>query len=175
MKKTKKVALGGILAALSLCVMLLAYFPYLTYALPALAGAFLLVAVQELGVKWAFSVYVAVAALSLLMCEKEAAVMFALIFGIYPVFKGMFDRLQPRLVRVLAKQAALNVAAVAAYWLVVSIFRIPMDDLGLIGQYGPWVLLVMFNIAFLPYDYCMTYVLLWYQIHLRKKVWKMLK
>ena len=175
MKNTRKVALGGIIAALSLTVMLLAYFPYLTYALPALAGAFLLIAVQEIGVKWAFLVYAAVALLSMLMCEKEAAVMFTFIFGLYPVFKGMFDRLQPRLVRVLVKQVVFNIAVIVAYLLVVTVFRIPMDDMGLIGQYGPIVLLVMFNIAFIPYDYCMTYALLWYQIHLRSKLRRLLR
>ena len=170
MKKTRKVALGGIIAALSLSVMLAAYFPYLTYALPALAGMLLLVVVQEMGAKWAFLVYAAVAMLSLLMCEKEAAVMFVFLFGPYPVFKGFLDRLRPRPVRVLVKQACFNAAAILAYFLVITVFQIPMDDMGLIGEYGPIVLLVMGNIAFILYDYCMTYALLWYQIHLRARL-----
>lgn len=175
MKSTRKVALGGMIAALSLTVMLMAYFPYSTYALSALAGMLLLIAVQELGVKWAFSVYVVVAILSLLMCEKEASVMFVFIFGPYPVFKGFFDRIRSRVARVLAKQACFNVAAILAYLLVITVFRIPMDDMGLIGQYGPGILLLMGNVAFLPYDYCMTYALLWYQIHLRSKLWRLLR
>lgn len=175
MKKTRKVALGGIIAALSLTVMLMAYFPYLTYALPALAGMLLLIVVQELGVKWAFLVYAAVALLSLLMCEKEAAVMFVFLFGPYPVFKGILDRFRPRAVRILVKQVCFNVAAILAYLLVVTVFRIPMDDMGLIGEYGPIVLLAMGNVAFVLYDYCMTYALLWYQIHLRSKLWRMLR
>ena len=170
LKKTRKVALGGMIAALSLAVMLAAYFPYLTYALPALAGMLLLVIVQEIGPKWAFMVYVAVGLLSLLMCEKEAAVMFVFLFGPYPVFKGFFDRLRPRVVRVLVKQVCFNVVAILAYWLVITVFQIPMDDMGIIGEYGPIVLLVMANIAFVLYDYCMTYAVIWYQIHMRAKL-----
>ena len=167
MKKTSRVALGGMIAALSLAVMLAAYFPYLTYALPALAGMLLLVIVQEIGVKWAFLVYAAVGLLSLLMCEKEAAVMFVFLFGPYPVFKGFLDRLRPRPVRVIAKQACFNIVAILAYWLVITVFQIPMDDMGLVGEYGPIVLLVMGNIAFVLYDYCMTYAAIWYQAHMR--------
>ena len=159
LKKTRKVALGGMIAALSLAVMLAAYFPYLTYALPALAG---MLSCSLLCRRWGqsglFPVYVAVGLLSLLMCEKEAAVMFVFLFGPYPVFKGFFDRLRPRVVRVLVKQACFNVVAILAYWLVITVFQIPMDDMGIIGEYGPIVLPAMANVCIcavrLLYDLC---------------------
>ena len=175
MKKTYKVALGGMIAALSLTVMLAAYFPYLTYALPALAGMFLLVVVQELGTKWAFLVYVAVGLLSLLLCEKEAAVMFVFLFGPYPVFKGTLERIKPKPLRFFIKQVCFNIVAILAYMLVVFVFQIPMDDMGIIGEYGPWILLAMGNVAFVLYDYCMTYAMIWYQIRLRKRVWRLFR
>ena len=175
MKKTRKVALGGMIAALSLTVMLAAYFPYLTLALPALAGMLLLIIVQEISVKWAFLVYVAVGLLSLLLCEKEAAVMYVFLFGPYPVFKGFLDRIHPRVVRILVKLVCLNAAAILGYLLVILVFQVPVDQMGLVGEYGPLILLGMLNIAFGPYDYCMSNALVWYRLHMRAKLLRLFR
>lgn len=175
MKKTRKIALGGIIAALSLAVMLTAYFPFLTLALPALAGMFLLVIVEEMGVKWALLVYAAVALLSMLLCEKEAAVMYVFLFGLYPVFKGILDRLRPRVVRILVKFVCLNAAAALGYLLVIWVFQVPVDQMGMVGEYGSLVLLGMLNIAFGPYDYCLSSVLVWYRCRMRSKLLRLLR
>ena len=175
MKKTRKIALGGIIAALSLAVMLTAYFPFLTLALPALAGMFLLVIVQEMGVKWALLVYAAVALLSMLLCEKEAAVMYVFLFGPYPVFKGILDRLRPRVVRILVKFVCLNAAATLGYMLVIWVFQVPVDQMGMVGEYGPLVLLGMLNIAFGPYDYCLSSALVWYRCRMRARLLRLLR
>ena len=92
MKKSGRVALGGMMASLSLVVMLAAYFPYVTYALPALAGCFLVIISIEINKKWAFVVYAAVGALSFLVCEKEAAVLYIFFFGYYPILKAVFEQ-----------------------------------------------------------------------------------
>lgn len=65
--------------------------PIGTYALPAIAGVLLIVAVIEIGAKWAWMIYAAVAVLSLLFAaDKEAALLFVLFFGYYPVLKSFF-------------------------------------------------------------------------------------
>ena len=81
MKKSKRIALCGMLSALSLVIMLVAYFPYLTYTLPALAGIMFAIVMVEIGPKWAWGSFVTTAILSLLLCEKEAAVIFVAFFG----------------------------------------------------------------------------------------------
>ena len=71
-----KTALGGMLTALSVvCMFLTNVIPVAEYALPALAGVVIMVAVVELGYKGACMVYAASAALSLLLVSNLEAVL----------------------------------------------------------------------------------------------------
>lgn len=55
MKNTYKIALGGMITALSVLLMFLTgLFPMATYALPAIAGVLLISAVIEIGSGYAF-------------------------------------------------------------------------------------------------------------------------
>ena len=78
MKQSSKCAIGGIVAALSLVLMIsVAIFPFMEYALPAVAGALTIFMVIETDKKWAFGVYTTVAILGLLLVpNKEVAVMY---------------------------------------------------------------------------------------------------
>ena len=67
MKRTAKIAVSGVLGALSLVCLLLTVFPFATYALPALASVFFIPIVIECGRRWAVGLYIAVAFLALLM------------------------------------------------------------------------------------------------------------
>ena len=94
--KSKKVAFGAVVAALSLVFMLLtAVLPVGTYALPCFAGILLVIIVIEFGVPWAVGVYAGVSVLSfLLVSDKEAALYYALILGNYPILKNFFERIK---------------------------------------------------------------------------------
>ena len=75
MSKSGKIALGGLLTALGVVLMFLTgLIPIGTYALPAIAGVLLIVAVIEIGAKWAWMIYAAVAVLSLLFAADKFAV-----------------------------------------------------------------------------------------------------
>ena len=53
MKQSSKCAIGGIVASLSLVLMIsVAVVPFLTYALPAIAGAMMIFAVIEIDKKY---------------------------------------------------------------------------------------------------------------------------
>ena len=67
MKKNSKLTLSAMMAALASVFMLLSYFPYLTYAIPALAGLFIMVIVIEIDCKWAIGGYIASAFLVFLL------------------------------------------------------------------------------------------------------------
>ena len=85
------------MGALSLMIMFLTAFPYMTYALPAIAGAVLIPVVIELGSKWAWMVYACVSFLSLLIAPSlEAKVMFIAFFGYYPIVKALLERQKNR-------------------------------------------------------------------------------
>lgn len=118
LKQSGKVALGGIMGALSLMIMFLTAFPYMTYALPAIAGAVLIPVVIELGSKWAWMVYACVSFLSLLIAPSlEAKVMFIAFFGYYPIVKALLERQKNRVLEWVLKYLVFNVAVVSAYLL----------------------------------------------------------
>lgn len=142
-----------------LCVvimMLSALFPGLSYALPMVAGAVLLIPSIEFGTRSALAVYGAGAILSLILpSDKESALLFVLLFGIYPIVKKYYERPKLRAVEYAVKFAHFNAAAIGAVWLASLVFSIPVDD-GSLGEWGIPLMLVLGNIAFIIYDIMLT-------------------
>lgn len=169
MKKSVKVSLGGVIAALSLVLMLLcSVIPIGTYAFPAFAGILLVVIVIELGYGWAFAVYFATAVLSLLLVtDKEAALNYTAFFGFYPIIKSLIERLRSKVLQYLIKFAIFNVCAVAAFMIGIFLLNVPKESFNLFGVYLPWLLLLIGNVFFIIYDLCVTrlvtiYLLKWH-------------
>lgn len=71
--KTKKIAFGGMLAALATVLMLMGYFPYLTYAVPCVASLAVMVAVLECGRLYGLLVYLASVLPVMIFCEPECS------------------------------------------------------------------------------------------------------
>ena len=66
MKLSQKVALGGMVTALSIVLMFFTgIFPFAMFALPGIAGVLLVLIVMELGRKYALVVYIGVSILSI--------------------------------------------------------------------------------------------------------------
>lgn len=139
MSKSGKIALGGLLTALGVVLMFLTgLIPIGTYALPAIAGVLLIVAVIEIGAKWAWMIYAAVAVLSLLFAaDKEAALLFVLFFGYYPVLKSFLERISNKVLSWISKFAVFNVAVVACFFLAVNFLQLPEDSFTVFGIYLP--------------------------------------
>ena len=78
-EKSRKMALCGVLCALStVCMLLGGIIPFATFCCPALAAALLTPLLFEAGDKMTLAAYAAVAVLSLLLCpDREAALIFA--------------------------------------------------------------------------------------------------
>lgn len=163
MKRTARIALSGLMGALSLVCLLLTVFPFATYALPALASVFLMPIVIECGKKWAVAAYVAVALLSLLIApDLEAKFLFVFFFGYYPIVKSWSES-RGRLVEWVCKLGIFNVAVVAAYALI-SHIGFSMEAFELPGVTAPFgVILAAFllagNVVFILYDIALTRLL----------------
>ncbi|MBQ2677124.1 MAG: hypothetical protein IJN31_03440 [Peptococcaceae bacterium] len=175
MKNSTKVALGGIIAALSIVVMLMAYFPYLTYALPAIAGCLLVIIVVEMGVKSAFAVFLAVGILSFFICEKEASVLYLLFFGYYPIIKSYLERIKSRVAEWVLKFLIFNVGFSLAFVITTSVLLIDVDMMGDFGKYGFLVLLGLGNVVFGIYDVAVTRLISVYFASFRNKIKKLIK
>lgn len=177
MSKSGKIALGGLLTALGVVLMFLTgLIPIGTYALPAIAGVLLIVAVIEIGAKWAWMIYAAVAVLSLLFAaDKEAALLFVLFFGYYPVLKSFLERISNKVLSWISKFAVFNVAVVACFFLAVNFLQLPEDSFTVFGIYLPWVFLILGNVVFLIYDIALSGLVATYVEKLHHRVTKTLK
>lgn len=164
MKTGSKIALAGIVCALSLVVMLLTALPTLTVGLPVLAGALLMVLVIELGVKWGFLGYLTVAFLGLLLTPSlESKLLFVLFFGYYPVVKALLERLNSKILSFGAKLLLFNAAMVVAYFILMKVTSaVDTADFMIFGMYLPWVVLLFGNVVFLVYDVALTRVIATY-------------
>ena len=90
MSNTKKITFCGIMAAISVVIMLTSYFPYLTYAIPAIASIFVLIPTLEIGLKWGTLTYFVSAVIVLLVGEMEAKLLFTVFLGYYLDFSTLF-------------------------------------------------------------------------------------
>ncbi len=167
MKKTKKITLCATFAALITVLMLTAYFPYLTYAVPALSGALTIIPLVELGKKYGFATFLTSILPVLLFCETEAKLMYLCLFGWYPVLKAVFENLKSRVAEYLLKFLVFNCSLLLVYGGFSKLFGLNLLE-GKTGIYIAVVGLVLGNFAFLLYDICLSRLAVFYLYRLRK-------
>lgn len=169
------IALGSMLAALCVvCMFLTNVVPVATYALPALAGIVVMLAVVELGRKWALMVYAAASVLSLLLVsDVEAVLMFIMFFGYYAVLKSVFESLQRPYFCIGLKFAVFNLAIISAYFLAIELFGISASEFELFGVELPLVFLIIGNAIFALFDIGMTRFITMYYLHYHPKIQKL--
>ena len=131
MKQSSKTALGGIVAALSVALLfMLSVIPFLTYALPAMAGALIILIVIELNKKWAVGVYFAVSLLALLLVpDKESALMYASFFCYYPIFKSVIESKLNKLLSDIRKNGAVLRVDSLSYYLMIKFMGVESTGL----------------------------------------------
>lgn len=149
---TRRIALGGMLAAVALVIMCLGgLIPIATYICPMLCCATAFVVLRFCGKRIAWTWFGTVSILSLLLApDKEAAVVF-LFLGYYPLIKGSVDT---KRLSVVIKFAYFNIAILAAYWVLIEILgldQIAQENVEF-GLWGIALLLVLGNITFFLLD-----------------------
>lgn len=153
MKRSGKLALSGLLTALSMVVMLLTVFQSAIYALPALAGVVLLPATLENGPKWGVATYASAALLSLLFAPSlEAKCLFIAFFGYYPLVKIVLERRCSAPLSWILKFALFNAAMIGSYALLIHAFHLSTDSFTLFGISFMWGFLLVGNGVFWLFD-----------------------
>ncbi|MBR5246366.1 MAG: hypothetical protein IKV25_03215 [Clostridia bacterium] len=172
-----KVSLGGVIAAISLLLMLVAgVTTSLVYAIPMITGAFLMVLVIEFGARFAALEYIAISIISMLLLgNKEAAIMYVAFFGYYPIIKSFIEKISNKTVTWIVKYLLFNISMVASYFIVSKIFMITFDDLEDFGKYAMLVLLLIGNILFVLYDIMLTRLVTIYIYRWQKYVKRMFR
>ena len=169
-----QIAFGGVIAAVSLVIMLITGFiPIGTYACPALAGFLLAAVVIELGAGWAWAVFAAVALASVFFAgDKEAALYYMLFFGFYPILKAKIETISTRWGQRAVKCGVFNLCMVAAFYVGVYLLSVPKEAFTLGGVYLPLVFLLFGNLFFIVYDIAATRLITVYIQVWRKKLFK---
>lgn len=161
-KVSYKVSLGGIVAALCLVMMFLtAVFPPLNMTLPLFAGMLISMVAIEISSSWAFVTYVVVAILSFFITpDKEAAIFFTLLFGYYPVLKEYTDKMKSKLLSLVIKLVIYNAAMIAIYYMTIYVLGTIdiFEEFGFLGSFMIPILLVIINVIFFLYDYCLSVI-----------------
>jgi hypothetical protein len=178
MRESSKSALCGIIAALSVSIMLLTYIsPFLVYTMPIFAGMFLIVILDEIGGKWAFGTYTAVSLLSFfLIADKEAAVFYVLLFGYYPILRTWLNtKIRNRLLVILIKFIVFNLSLFAAVAICSFVFNIDYSEFSEKGMiYLIFVIILMYALFFL-YDFLLVVMTKLYILKVKDRIRKLFK
>lgn len=174
MERTKKIALCGMLTALSVVLMMLTGIITIgTFALPALAGIVAVIAVIEGSVKYGISVYIASGVISALLApDKEAVIYYIVFFGYYPVIKALIERINKHFIQWVLKFLVFNVAIIACFYASVIILSIPKESFTIMGYYVPYLFLIVGNGVFYLYDFALTSIITMYLRKWRKYIFK---
>jgi hypothetical protein len=148
MKKTKAVALGGIMSAMCVVIMLLgALIGVGVYAAPMIAGICLIPTGKKYGIKYHITLWLVVSVLSFLTVpDVEESLMFFSLFGFYPIVYPYFEKLS-RVLSIVAKLAYFNVVVVSVEYLVIKFFLPEAVDIPMAS-----LLWAIGNATFLLYD-----------------------
>lgn len=165
-KQTYYIALGGMMAALSVVLMWLTFIPSSTIILPAIAGVLLIAVVLEAGTKWALLIFVAVSLISLILApDIEAKVFYIMFFGYYPIIKKFLEGKKAKWLQWLLKLIILNVCSVLIYYIITKISGIPKEFNQMWYLALSWILI---NVTFIIYDFALTRLIALYIFKIRK-------
>ncbi len=170
--KTFALAFSSVIAGLSLVLLLLTgLIPVGTYAIPCIAGTLLAAVVLEAGYFSAFAVYGVVSVLSfLLVADKEAALYYVAFLGVYPILKGLIERIKLPVVQYIIKFLIFNLCMVAAFFVSICVLAIPKESFEILGFYLPWVFLFAGNGVFIVYDLALSRIITQYIMNWRRKI-----
>ena len=176
MKNSKKIALCGMFGALSVTILLIGFMiPMATYICPAIAAFFLLPVAYEYKEKTAFTMYLAVSALSLILIpEKEFVMMYVFVFGLYTAFKFKADKIKPKFLQFTLKALYGFISVFLCYAILLTVFPNPVLT-GEISEAGIALItafFIVFVITFLMYDFAVGKMFLIYRYKMRSKLFK---
>ena len=150
--QTKKIALGGMLAAVAVVIMCLGGFiPIATYVCPMLCCIAQFVVLRFCGRRIAWAWYGVVAILSLLLGPDKEAVAVFVFLGYYPILKPRMDKLP---VKWLYKGILFNAAVLTMYWLLIHLMGMAQlaEEFSELGMAMTAVMLVLGNVVFFLLD-----------------------
>ncbi|MDI9482329.1 MAG: hypothetical protein QM315_03985 [Bacillota bacterium] len=168
-KYSKKIAVAGILTALSAAALFLEnIFPTGKLGFYVFAGFLLSVVIMECGILFGWISFAASSLLAfLLVPEKTAVVPYFLFFGIYSLVKSHIEKLNRIVVELVLKFVFFN-AALFILWKIALLF-IPQSFFEILPVF---VIIVLLEILFFVYDWLFSLWIQFYQEKLQPKISK---
>ncbi len=170
MKKSYKIALGGLIMALSVIIMsLTTLIPIGSFAFPAIAGVLLVILSLELNKKWAFLVYIGVSLLSIFVSSDHTAIIsYIVLFGYYPILKEVIEKIRKPLLEWIIKYAVFNAAILLGIGLTVFFFGFELlaAEYAGFGTIGIIAFYLGCNAVFAIFDIALTRVITFFIIKL---------
>ncbi len=165
-QKTRRLTLTAMLAALSVAFMYVgALLEVMEITTVAVTALFVLFALREMGLGYAFALYAATSVLSMLLVPRPSVgVLYILFGGLYPLLKFPMER-HRRPLPLLFKLLYLNAIITAVELLTVFVFALPFE--------GWWLLLLLYALAnptFLLFDKLLDRLLVLYEARLRPRI-----
>ena len=158
------------MSALAASFMLLSYFPYLTYTIPAVSGLFIMITVIELGNKWAIGSYLTSLLPIFLFAEPECKLLYIMFFGYYPVVKALTEKMRKPFLEWVVKIAVFNIAVLLSYLFFAKLFGISLEDFNEFGKYSAYLFLLAGNIVFVLYDIAVSRMAMFYLSVIKPKL-----
>ena len=165
-KKTRKLTLSALFAALSVASLYIAsVWPTGQYGIVAFASLFVAAAVIDIGPAYGFYVFIVSSALGMLILPNKAApLLFILFFGYYPVVKSIVEKIGNRVVQWFLKLAVFNAALSVIYLFLKDMLlgfseRIP----------GVFTIYLLGSAVFALYDYGFSNALRLYKERISKQ------
>lgn len=165
MKNNKKIALSGMMCALSVLIMLIgSLFQTLDLTAAAAAGLTVVFAMVELSNKYAFSVYLVSSLLAfLLLPNRSPALIFAAFAGLYPILKGYLQRIKSKWLAYAAKIIVFNIFFTAIILIGKNLIGLK-DDFYNFG----YVIYLLGNITFVLYDFALDRLIMLYVLKIKR-------
>ncbi len=161
------------MAALGAAIMIAGgFFGVLTYAAPLLASVCLIPVIREFGKGSAWLAYIATAVLAALICPDKEEAFFYIFVGYYPIIRPLFQRIGPKLLRLLAKLGLFAVLICAMYALLCFVLKSEqvLADLGELGKWLFAAFLAGLALILLVYDAVIGFASALYEKKLRPKL-----
>lgn len=165
-KRTQKLATSAILCSASVVILYIgAFFNIMDLSIAALAGYIIVWSVIEMNLKTACMIYAVTSILAFLLTpQKFVAVVYLLFFGIYPLFKSLFERLHYIVAWVL-KLSFFNTGLLLIVTACVYLLKLPDTGMGF-----DIALFALGNLAFILYDIATSKLITLYFIKIRSRL-----
>ncbi|HWQ50435.1 MAG TPA: hypothetical protein VN369_01415 [Terriglobales bacterium] len=143
---------GGAMAAAAAVVLmaLSVVFPTLSISCAAFSGFIIMFAYLKWGMKTALTSYATASLLGIMLLpNKEAAILFAVLFGQYPMVKAAVEQKSGKLRAFTLKALYFNADMLLVYWFVSGVLGLQILDPNMPAAFA----FVFMNVIFLIYDY----------------------